>query len=494
MISETLQKARDYEEKYGALIPQTARPVYHFSSRVGWMNDPNGFSLYKGQYHLFYQYHPYTNSWGPMHWGHAVSRDLLHWEYRPAAIAPDTDADHAGCFSGSALELPDGRQLLLYTGVQRKEDEKGVLRDLQVQCVAVGDGENYEKSSANPVLDGKDVPEGFSIYDFRDPRIFTNPDGSYGCMVGNRADDGSGALLLYRSEDAVQWTYQGILDRCNNEYGRMWECPDFFPLDGHHVIVVSPQEMQARELEFHNGDNTMAIIGTMENGTFRREAVQAIDHGLDFYAPQTLCTEDGRRVMIGWMQGWATAGCQPKGAKWFGQMTTPREITIRNGRLYQNPVRELDALHGNGVVHKDIPLHGEMSLPGVQGRVLDMTVTIRPEAGGSYGKFRIQLAGDGQHHCDISYDPNEATLRFSRVHSGTSHDCVNERQCPAEAKDGVLKLRILLDRFSAEIFINDGERALTATFYTPQTAEDIRFACDGNAVMTVEKYDISMEK
>ena len=117
VISNILREARNYEEIMEQLIPEHARPSFHLSSRVGWMNDPNGLSYYQGKYHLFYQYYPYESKWGPMHWGHAVSEDLLHWEYLPAAIAPDTLADKDGCFSGSAVELADGRHLLMYTGV-----------------------------------------------------------------------------------------------------------------------------------------------------------------------------------------------------------------------------------------------------------------------------------------------------------------------------------------------------------------------------------------
>ena len=108
MTSKTLQKARDYEVKMEEKIAEESRPAFNLSARVGWMNDPNGFSYYNGEYHMFYQYHPYDAYWGPMHWGHAVSKDLLHWEYRPVAIAPDMEYDKDGCFSGSSVTLPDG--------------------------------------------------------------------------------------------------------------------------------------------------------------------------------------------------------------------------------------------------------------------------------------------------------------------------------------------------------------------------------------------------
>ena len=206
MISDALQKARDFEEQYSAFILPEERPLFHLTPRIGWMNDPNGFSLYQGKVHLFYQYHPYSTMWGPMHWGHAVSTDLLHWDYLPAAIAPDQPYDKAGCFSGSAIELDDGRQLLMYTGVKEKRREDGIKKAYQTQCLAFGDGENYIKYEKNPILGEKDVPEGFSIHDFRDPKIGRRPDGGYACIIGNRSDDKSGARstgISGRSSTAV---------------------------------------------------------------------------------------------------------------------------------------------------------------------------------------------------------------------------------------------------------------------------------------------------
>jgi beta-fructofuranosidase len=490
MISEILQKARQYEEKYGAFISDSERPVYHLSPKVGWMNDPNGFSMYDGKYHIFYQYHPYSTQWGPMHWGHAVTSDLLHWQFLPAAIAPDMPYDKDGCFSGSAIEMDDGKQLLMYTGVERVQGEDGRMQDIQIQCLATGDGENYEKYEGNPVLTQKDIPAGFSLNDFRDPKIFRNTDGSYGCVLGNRTEDGSGAILLYRSEDGFNWKFSSILDRSYNEFGRMWECPDMFTLDGQDVIITSPQDMSALGLEFHSGNGTMALMGRVEEGKFLRDNVQAIDYGLDFYAPQTLETPDGRRIMIAWMQNWDTTGGCPEGAKWFGQMTTPRELTICNDRLIQNPIRELEALRGRRVAYKNVPVHEEVSLTGVYGRVVDMTVTIKPGDNKGYERFRVKFAKGSQHYCSVSYRPGTSTLRLSRTHAGFNRDFVHERKCMVRNQSGEIKLRILLDRYSAEVFVNDGEQALTMTFYTPQTAEGISFECTGNALVSVEKYDI----
>ena len=132
MSKEKLKKAREFEQEQLKRISPEERPCYHVTGGSGWINDPNGFSFYKDEYHLFYQYHPYEAKWGPMHWGHAVSDDLLHWEYLPAALAPDEAYDRDGCFSGSAITLPDGKHLLMYTGVVKEHQKDDVYRDVQI--------------------------------------------------------------------------------------------------------------------------------------------------------------------------------------------------------------------------------------------------------------------------------------------------------------------------------------------------------------------------
>ena len=242
MISHALQKARDFESQYISYVPQEERPEFHVTGGIGWINDPNGFSVYKGEYHLFFQYHPYKPIWGPMYWGHVKTRDFIRWERLPAALAPDMPYDKDGCFSGSAIELPDGRQLLMYTGVREERQEDGALKPYQTQCVAIGDGVDYEKYEGNPVLTAKDLPKGGSEMDFRDPKLWREADGYY-AVVGNRPADGSGSILLFRSEDAFHWEYRGRVASNHRQYGMMWECPDYFKLDGKDVLLVSPQEM-----------------------------------------------------------------------------------------------------------------------------------------------------------------------------------------------------------------------------------------------------------
>ena len=280
MNSQTLREARKYEEASEKMIPADHRPSFHLSVRTGWMNDPNGFSYYKGRYHMFYQYYPYDSHWNSMHWGHAVSDDLLHWEYLPAALAPDESYDRDGCFSGNAMTLPDGRQLLMYTGVVQERQKNEAVVDWQNQCIAVGDGVDYEKYENNPVIDAGDLPEGFSRQDFRDPKLWQKSDGTYRCIVGNRPADGSGQILLFSSPDCFEWKYEKVFAANNNRFGLMWECPDFFLLDGSAVLLVSPQDMLPVGFEYHNGNGTLCLIGDYDEktDTFTERYDQSVDY------------------------------------------------------------------------------------------------------------------------------------------------------------------------------------------------------------------------
>ncbi len=494
MISRRLQQARETEEQRERMITKESRPVFHLTPRTGWMNDPNGFSLHDGKYHMFFQYNPYASCWDSMHWGHAVSDDLLHWEYLPAALAPDEGYDADGCFSGCAVSLPDGRMLLMYTGVRSETRADGGPAIVQTQCVAVGDGKNFEKYEKNPVLDEKDLPEGAFREDFRDPKIIRKKDGSYLALVGSRPADGSGQILMYRSNDCLQWVYAGKLAENRGRYGRMWECPDFFELDGKHVLQVSPQEMLAEGLEFHNGYGTVCLIGTWDGeGALQEEAVQAVDYGIDFYAPQTVTTPDGRRVMIGWMQNWDALAIRETSEPWAGQMSIPRELFIRDGRLMQRPIREIETLRQGEVSYKDEPVSGSRRLEGIHGRVLDMEVVIRPDPKEQpYHRFSVWFAADENFHTSLCYRLQEGTLEVDRKFSGSRRDIIHRREALIGSR-AELWLRIILDRYSAEIFVGDGEQVMSVTFYTPLDAQDIMFYCDGSALADVRCWRLAFE-
>ena len=493
MENTELKKARDYEREAEKKIAGADRPAFHLSARAGWLNDPNGFSYYNGRYHMFYQYHPYASVWGPMHWGHAVSDDLLHWDYLPAALAPDEAYDRDGCFSGSAATLPDGRQLLMYTGVRKEKQPDGEWRDIQTQCLASGDGTDYEKYEGNPVLDEASLPAGASRYDFRDPKMWREKDGAYACVIGNRSDDGSGQILLFTSRDGFRWAYKSTLIQNRNRYGRMWECPDFFPLDGKWVLLASPMDMLPVGFDYHNGDGTLCLIGTYdrEAGVFQEEHDQAIDCGIDFYATQTVLTPDNRRVMVGWMQNWDACNLYTPPTSWCGQMSLPRELSIKNGRLCQRPVRELDALRTDEVRYAGLVFTDNLSLEGVRGRIADLELDVAPgDEGEPYREFSIRFAQDERFYTSLRFLPQESTLEIDRRFSNTRRAIVHQRKCHVRHDNGRIRLRLILDRYSAEVFVNDGEQTMTAAVYTQQEADGISFYADGHVKIDVVKYDL----
>lgn len=528
MPSKELRKAREFEELNQGLVSEEARPAFHFSPRVGWLNDPNGFSYYEGKYHLFYQYHPYSTYWGPMHWGHAVSDDMIHWEYLPAALAPDTRYDGAGCFSGSALTLEDGRHLLMYTGcADHGMDENGRwIQTQNIACsIAAGNGgaeesgstaegcgasENsgteYVKYGVNPVIGPDQLPPGGDPYECRDPYLWTAADGSFRALLANgrRPDlpeyEQSGTqLLLYRSADGFHWEFDKVLFEDSRRIGIMWECPAFFPLGEAYVLMASPMNMIAEEADgsvrFPKGSNVCYITGTYDedreefiphtdtDGKFR---YLPVDMGLDFYASQTMQTPDGRTVMIAWMQDPSTSNIQEPGQfRIFGQMTMPRELRLQDGRLMQRPVRELDALRTGEIIHSGIEIGPqELELPEIKGRVLDLDLTIR----GRYDEFVIQFAKSDRYHSQLRYRTDTDILTIDRTHSGQDASMTGRRSIRAGGSEGRLHLRILLDRWSAEVFINDGAQVMSATYYTPLHAEKISFKASGTAIIDIKAY------
>ncbi len=496
MTSQVLRDARRYEEEKERKIAAEPRPDFHLSARVGWMNDPNGFSYYKGEYHMFYQYHPFSPYWGPMHWGHAVSKDLLHWKQLPAAMAPDTDYDRDGCFSGSGIVLPDGKHLLMYTGVIKENQPDGSNREVQTQCIAVGDGLDYEKYAGNPVLDSKQLPENGSRFDFRDPKIWRKPDGTYRCVVGNCTPEHDGQILLYSSPDGFTWKFERILAANRGRFGMMWECPDFFQLDGKAVLITSPQDMMPQGFEYHNGNGTLCLLGTFDEETeeFHEETDQSVDYGIDFYAPQTVVAPDGRRIMIGWMQNWDTCNLHAPSRPWFGQMSLPRELSVRNGRLYQQPIREIEEMRGRKVCHENVAFTDIIRLDGVSGRKIDMELQIRPtDAENIYRKFAVRFAQDDTYQTSVSFRPYESILKIDRKHSGSRRAIIHQRRClvnNSDSRKGIIKIRLILDQFSAEVFVNDGEYALSATLYTDAAVDGISFFADGQVTMDVVHYSL----
>ena len=457
-MSETkLEKARAYEEAAGSKVPADLRPRYHLSSRCGWMNDPNGFSFYGGKYHMFYQYYPYDNKWGPMHWAHAESTDLLHWEYLPVILAPEEDYDGFGCFSGSCETLPDGRHLAIYTGVAHSQTIPG-KGGTQTQNIAIGDGLNYEKYAGNPVITPEMLPEGSSFTDFRDPKIWRCKDGSYRTVIAAMDGEGHGIIVLFSSEDGFTWKFENVLAHDTEE--AMWECPDIFDLDGVGLFLTSQLNEYWQGSVLAKECKTMYFVGEcgeeVSSFTFDETSGRPIDLGLDFYAPQTMVTPDG--------------------------------VTISQ-LGFDGINRELLALRGEKTEHHDVEISGNAKLDGLDGRFSDIELTIREIPGKNLDRIRVNLLDDGKNRISVVFIPSQNKMVVERVFPEFGKTKITQRKGTVAMKDGKLDLRILLDRFSAEVFVNDGEAVFTTCMYT-ESGDGVSFKVDGSCCVDVVKYDM----
>lgn len=479
----SLKHAKDYIMENR--VDKSVLPAFHAAPPCGWINDPNGFSYYEGKIHLFCQLHPYDTVWGPMHWGHFVSDDFISWEEMQVVLAPEECYDYAGCFSGTAIETEKGH-LLAYTGVIEKEIG-GTITMLQNQCLAIGDGREYVKFEQNPVVTGELLPKEFSRNDFRDPKLWKEDD-CYYMIAGNKTIDGMPQIVLLASLDLLNWKYVSVLAKDDeHKLGSMWECPDFFIMDGKYVLMFSPQDMEGND-ELHNGHNSIYFIGDYDKTTheFKRGDYYSFDDGLDFYAPQTMAFPDGRRIMIGWMQSW-DSNIRPPKQKWACMMTIPRELSIVNGRIRQSPVREIEKYHSNQYICECCKVRGTINIPEISGRMLDLSIEITD---GDYNEFTISFASNDKYHCDFIFYKYKNMIEMDRSHSGMIRDTIASRRVKIRYPHRNLRLRFILDRYSAEIFVNDGEQVLSTTFYTPLNAEDICFSCDKEAVMNIVKHEL----
>lgn len=340
-MQQNIEKAqREIAEKKGTVARGKMRQRYHFMAQTGWLNDPNGLIYFRGKYHFFFQYNPYHGFWDRMHWGHATSEDLLHWEYQPLALAPSESYDDhpkGGCFSGSAIER-DGKLYLMYTGsVNRGNGFE------QTQCIAYSeDGIHFEKYAGNPVIT---VPDGVPSDLFRDPKVWKHGDTYY--MVCGASRNRRGMALLYRSEDLLHWDYFNILAESRGEWGFMWECPDFFEMDGKYVLTFSPMG---------SGDHTSVyLVGDFdyETGRFDYHISGEMDWGFDYYAPQSFLAPDGRRITVTWANEWEWMPLFKDWGPtyqegWCGSFNVLREVRMKeDGTLFFPPIKEMENLRMN---------------------------------------------------------------------------------------------------------------------------------------------------
>ncbi|BDD43039.1 glycoside hydrolase family 32 protein [Streptococcus ruminantium] len=441
---KTVEQANQFIQTEKLAINPNFKPHVHLSPEVGWLNDPNGFVFFRGEYHLFYQYNPYDSVWGPMHWGHAKSKDLINWEYLPVALAPDKDYDKDGCFSGSAI-VKDDVLWLMYTGNIVGED--GAVR--QVQNMAYSkDGIHFEKIEQNPVATEDLLPEEVIANDFRDPKIFEK-NGRYYSVVATKHKDGVGCIVLLGTDNLLEWQFESIFLKGEGHQGPVWECPDYFEVDGQEYLIVSPMRYQKDKNHYVNINSNIFVKGHVDwdKKIFIADTFKEIDHGHDFYAAQTTEGPQGQRVMIAWMHTWGRKlVTNDLGHKWFGQMTLPRILKYREERLVQVlPTTILDQLE-----------EVEVGQPILTASKLFINLK---------DSLALKL-GNENDYLTFGYDKTTQEVYIDRSHLRIQQ--VGEEEWSTTRRAATIKaeqLLVILDKNCLEIFVNDGQETLTSTFY-----------------------------
>lgn len=460
------------------------RQAYHIQPVVGLLNDPNGFAFYQGEYHLFYQWFPLGPVHGLKHWYHTKSTDLVHWENVGVGIVPGDAQDSHGAYSGSAIEH-QGQLYLLYTGNTRDADW---VRHPK-QNVAVMDQQGQVTKWDDPVIAG--VPAGYTDH-FRDPKVWKVNDRFYAILGAQRVNE-TGCVVLYSSPDFRTWSWEGEVITSLPAFGYMWECPDYFELDGQGVLLFSPQGLVPEGDRYQNIYQSGYLLGEkldLENRVFRHEDFIELDRGFDFYAQQTTEAPDGRRILVGWM-GLPEIAYPTDSHGWAHCLTLARELTIENGRLKQRPVRELTSLRGQSVQVAG-QLRDEVSeYAGFVGTSYELSCTYTNENAQEFG---IEFRAGEEERTVISYDVHLQKVVLDRTHAGEpvgeAYGTVRHCSVP-EPTDKRISFHLFVDTSSVEIFINDGDEVFTSRIFPRQDSQAIRFfAKGGSASFTAEKWEL----
>ncbi|MHB9019801.1 MAG: glycoside hydrolase family 32 protein [Minisyncoccota bacterium] len=448
------------------LYDEQFRPQFHFTPEKNWMNDPNGLVFYKGEYHLFYQYNPFGKEWGFMHWGHDISTDLVHWENLPIALYPDNDSkDSVDCTEFSGSGLVDENNV---TGLQ-KGDEKTILLFYTSQhcgqrlAYSNDKGRTWKKYDKNPIIPFDPTD------DARDPKVIWHEPSKQFVMVLYRKpnnNDKQKGISFYTSKNLLDWTFR-------NHIPGFYECPDLVELP----INRRPDD---KKWVLFDGDGSY-IIGSFDGEKFKVESPRMKgDYGNNYYATQTwsnIPESDGRTIQIAWMRG----GEYPE-MPFRGQMTFPCEISLKKFpdglKLIRKPVKEISNLHEKGDVWENknlIPGINKNLLHGLKGDCMHIIGSFNIKTANNFGFIvRMDKKNNGT---EIVYNTQSHTLT-----------CLG-KSVVVEPEDGVLKLELLLDRSSLEIFVNDGEAVMSSCFVPSENADGIYLFNTGGEVL-VNKLEI----
>jgi len=457
------------------IYDEVQRPQIHYSPRVNWMNDPNGCIYYKGVYHLYYQYHPFSSVWGPMHWGHAVSTDLISWEEKPIALYPDETCGWA--FSGSAvfdktnssgLFDEEGGIAVLYTG--HKTGEENRLQHQQ-QCLAFSpdEGETLIPYEKNPVIPS------LGRSDFRDPKVFYHGETGAWIMVVSAA----WKLEIYRSRDLKEWFLSSSLALEGTAPHRLYECPDLIqvPVEGKQGESVWMMSVSLLKDDQTSAGGTLYAFGAFDGHQFIQGAsARIMDHGYDFYAQQSWSNvSDGRAVIIGWINHWGYAHVTPT-APWRGCMSLPRELTAvktpdGGWRLRQRPVKELEAYRLKPLVLDA----GQAGRPLTLARGEAHEILFR-NLSSQADRMKLRLSNRCDEQIIIAIDCREGVFTVDRRSSSCllfDEEFPPVVEAAVPTVEGALDIRVVLDRSVLEIFASEGEVVMTNLFFLSEEIDSL---------------------
>lgn len=456
------------------------RPKVHFTPAEGWMNDPNGMFYLDGEYHLFYQHYPDSTVWGPMHWGHAVSRDLVHWERLPIALYPDS---LGYIFSGSAVvdlnntsgfgAADNPAVVAIYTYHDATAERAGTTNvESQGIAYSTDKGRTWTKYHKNPVLRNP------NIRDFRDPKVSWNDDAKHWVMTLAVKDH----VEFYGSSNLKEWTKLSEFGRSDGDHSGVWECPDLFKLqddagNSKYVLLVSINPGAP-----NGGSGTQYFIGNFDGRRFISDLPGKnagwIDYGPDDYAGVTFANvppTDGRRIFVGWMSNWLYADRVPT-RSWRGAMTVPRTLSLLKTHegytLNSLPVKELDNLiAGSRNVHATVT--DTLNLVAKED---SLSVPILVRGSVSKSGFIIELRNNMGQRVLFGFDEsaNEYYIdRGTNIPASFHQDFRNKIRAPRKVIGDTITFTAIVDVASVELFFDEGSTTLTAITFPDEVFDEI---------------------
>ncbi len=448
------------------------KPIYHFTPKKNWMNDPNGLCYFQGKYHLFFQHNPHADHWGDIHWGHAISDDLVHWTRMPIAFGPSTEAGEKHCYSGCTV-IDGTIARIIYTSIG--EGERGPEEGAQQWMVISSDGlKSWEKYPKNPLIE-QDIHQNLSITYWRDPFVWKGKDTFWYAVMSGTMEGKSGCILLYRSSDLIVWNFLQVLYQ-TDEYPLL-ECPNFIPMGEFYLLVFSPVDQIHYHLGSISSDFTFHTIeqGILDGGSGRK----------GFYAPNTFMNLPGdRRVMMGWLSDNGRLE-EPDIHGWAGAQSLPRELVIHESRLFVDFVPECALL-------RDFPIVLGNDCYSFRARNYELMVQAFVPKGGTLS-FELLCNHQKSEKTVVIFDGHTSVLRIEREKSSlfTRVDTSTVKQKIDMPSDGSLNLNIFVDGSIVEICANHSVMLSARVYPTDEGSVSNSLSAEKNAkVKCVEAWHI----